>query len=72
MTWSTTDVPASSTCRTAEWTPADGLARTVMVTGLFSGRPTEVGPLNVPSLPTHRSACLTLPAGPDVRVMVTR
>ena len=60
MTWSTTDVPGSSTCRIAEWAPADGLARTLMVAGVFRARSTESGALKVPSSPTQRSVCRTL------------
>ena len=64
-------VAATSSCSSAEWSPAFVLTCTLIVTGELSGRSTRLTVENAPSLPRHVTVCRCTPAGPLVRVIVT-
>ena len=70
---STTEVFGSSISRIAEWAPGfEVLTRTG--TALAESRPSLTcfaARLKVPSLPTKRSLCCTLPPLPEFRVTVS-
>ena len=68
---STPGLAASSSRITAEWIPeVIGCTVTVKVTGLPSGRLTDVPDSNVPSLPTQLTAYVLVPPPPLFRVSV--